>query len=135
MIPMEPLQLALVDEGRFLSEANTELMALQRRLMAYVAEHGDAADGAKAKLTLEVTLCVENPSQGFFSIKAVAKSTVPARPASVSMAVANARLGDEPALYVRPSGSDEQTPRQTKLCTADGRAIDPATGEVMPAGG
>jgi hypothetical protein len=34
-------------------------------------------------------------------------------------------------LFVRNSGSSASTPRQGKLCTDDGRAIDPKTGEVL----
>ncbi len=125
-----PLTLALVSEGDFLVEADTELATAQQGLLAFVRQHGERAAGAKAKVTLEITLVCDNPKAEAFSIKAQAKRTLPARPAVVSSAIG---ADDEgvPALFVRRSGSDEGDPLQGKLATRNGVTVNTETGEVI----
>ena len=71
-----------------------------------------------------------------FSVKAQTKRTIPARPASVTLAISAEDQVGQPRLFVRRSGSDDDDPRQGKLATKDGHVIDIATGEVIeePAG-
>lgn len=125
------LGLALIDEGRFLVDADEDLSRLQQSLMEYRRTHGEKSKGAKAKLTIEVTLAIDEPADELFSIKAMCKQTLPARPASTSLAIADvdAESGLE-GLFVKPSGSEPATPRQGSLATADGRGIDPETGKA-----
>jgi hypothetical protein len=130
-----PLNLSLIDEGRFVEQADADLLELQRKLVAFAREYGEQAEGASATLTISVKVKVEDVKSLICSIKANTKISLPPRPGSVTMAVTDKDpASDELCLFVKPSGSDD-APRQRKLCTADGRAIDPATGEVMPAGG
>jgi hypothetical protein len=124
-----PLDLSLVEEGRFIEQANADLMECQRRLLAFRKEYGDKAEKAKAKLQIEVTLVCENPEEELFTIKALTKTSMPSRPASVSVAMAAEGEDGEPCLFVRNSGSDAETPRQSKLATDDGRPIDIETGK------
>lgn len=123
----EPLTLGLIDEGRFIQAANEDLLAMQEKLLDYVTLHKDDAKGAKAKLIIEVTLAVESPKDEMFSIKALTKTSLPNRPANVTLAVADEDTDGVPCLAVRRAGSTEAPPQQGKLCTGDGRVIDPAT--------
>jgi hypothetical protein len=127
-----PLELELIEEGGFLQRANADLMDVQKALLDFKREHKDAAKGAKATLTIQVTLICENPKEDLFSIKAQTKRTVPARPATVSLAVADEAQDGTPTLFVRRSGSDDAPPAQGKLCTDDGRKVDQETGEAVP---
>lgn len=129
-----PLELGLIDEGRFVQQANTDLLDMQRRLLDFVKQHGPDAEKAKAKLTIEVTLVCESPEYEMFSIKAQTKMSLPARPANVTAAIADEDDDGKASLFVRRSGSDDVTPRQTKLCTKAGETIDTETGEVMTTG-
>jgi hypothetical protein len=130
----EPLTLGLIAEGRFLQAANEDLLDMQAKLLEYTTVHGDEAKGAKARLIIEITLAVEAPKDEMFSIRAVTKTALPSRPASVTLAVADETRDGAPCLAVRRSGSDELTPRQGKLATADGRVIDQESGKATAAG-
>lgn len=131
-----PLRLDLVDEGRFLVEANEDLEGLQRELIAYVGKHGkDRAKGAKAELTLRIVLKFDGKDPTDYSVLATSKKAVPARPPSVSKALGGGRMDEEGRLWVLASGSSGSTPKQGKLCTDDGREIDPVTGKAAPTGG
>jgi hypothetical protein len=126
-----PIALGLIDEGRLVANANADLTDMQARLLRYVETYGEEAAKAKAKLTIEIILCVENPKEETVSIKAVTKVALPGRPATATMAFANTKDDGTVSLFVRSSGSDDVTPRQGKLCTDDGRMIDAATGELL----
>ena len=126
-----PLTLGRIDEGRFAVQTDEDLHDLQTALLAYAANYGPESRKAKAKLTIEITIAVEDPAEGLCSIKATAKKTTPQRPATVSMATTDEDDDGQPGLFVRPAGSDTSPPRQTKLATDDGRTIDTETGEVL----
>jgi hypothetical protein len=122
MAKYEPLTLGLIDEGRFLQLANEDLLNLQAQLATYVAQHKERADKAKAKLIIEVTLCVEKAEGDMFSVKALTKTTLPNRPPSVSFARGDETQDGVPCLGVRKGmGSDKTDPTQGKFCTDDGR--------------
>ncbi len=126
-----PLTGQLVDEGMFLQDLNLELADLQDAIVKFVEQHGDRAEKAVATLEIKIALKVENTDDKAFSVKTAMKSTMPRRPASVSMAMGGANDDGKLALFVRSSGSDEVHPRQLKLSTKDGRVIDQATGKVL----
>lgn len=129
----EPLTLAMISEGTFLGQVDDDLRELQRALVLYVTEHDARAAGAKAELTLKVTFAWDAKTD-HFGVKATAKKTMPSRPAAVSSVFPMEDEDGTPALFARSSGSDAHPePRQRKLATDDGRAIDPATGEVKGA--
>lgn len=127
-----PLEIGLIDEGRFEKEINEDMRKLQSILVKYVKQHGESSEKAKAKLTVEIQLTVMSPSDMHFNIKATTKMSVPNRPASMTMAMADEGDAEtEPALFVRKSGSSKATPAQGALTTQDGRKIDQETGEVL----
>jgi len=118
-----PLKLELIDEGRFMGQAEEDLSDLQAQLAHYCEEHGEKAKGAKAKLTIEVSLVSENPEQDLFSIKAVVKKQLPGRPPSVTAAIGSDDQEGQHCLFVRNSGSTEDSPRQDVLFTKDGKTV------------
>jgi hypothetical protein len=127
-----PLELGLINEGVFVQDINEELKDLQTKLAIFHRQYGEAAEKATAKLTVEIALRVESAeSDGAFSIKTGIKSSLPKRPATVSIAIGGVGEDHKLALFVRSSGSDEQHPRQLKLATQDGRIIDQETGRVL----
>jgi hypothetical protein len=126
-----PLQLVLIDEGRFLAAADADLQKAQQVLTDYAREHGDDAKKAKAKVVLEVTLQCEDPGNNAFSVRAVSKMQVPNRPPSVTLALEGEDEAGKHCLFVRRSGSTDDTPAQGVLATKDGHAVDVETGEVI----
>jgi hypothetical protein len=130
-----PLDLGLIDEGRFLEDANKDLAQAQQELARFVEEHGEAAKKSKAVVTLKVTLQCERgkPENEAYSVKAESKLTIPARLPSVTLALRGEDEADEPCLFVRRSGSTSDTPKQKVLATKDGRTVDPETGELLEA--
>jgi hypothetical protein len=132
MARFKPLELTLIEEGRFLDEINAGLARLQAAMVRYVKTHGvDRAAKAKAKLQIGITLQFEGPNAEDFSVKGEMSERVPSRPAVVTRAVADEMDTGEPALFVRASGSTTDDPRQSVLATEDGRTVDTATGEVL----
>ena len=129
-----PLNLALIEEGEFVQQADADLLDLQRQLVAYAAAHGRAAAKARAKLTIEITLGIEDATEGLYSVAAKIRAAMPARPAAVSLAMAAAPAdGAADCLFVRRTGSSEAPPTQAKLWTRDGRPADAAEAPATPA--
>jgi hypothetical protein len=121
-----------IDEGRFEKEVNADMKALQSALVKYVKEYGAAAQKAKAKLTIEISLTCESTDDQLFSVKATTKNVIPNRPPSLTMAMAEDDDDDQPALFIRNSGSTKAHPKQGVLHTKDGRPVDPDTGKAPP---
>ena len=119
----EPLQIGLIDEGRFIQQTDADLGEIQKQLLAFCSEYAEKSVGAKAKLTIEVTVACEDANDGLFSLKSQTKMAFPARPASTTMAIPETNDDGSECLFVRKSGSDSKTPRQGKLCTDEGRSI------------
>lgn len=129
---MQPLALGLIDEGGVLTDFDRDLADIQAQLIRFVREHGpDRAKGAKAKLSLDITLCFDGADATDYSVKATSKKSVPGRPATLSKAVSDALQTGEPSLFVRASGSTTDPPEQRVLTTRDGRRVDPDTGEIV----
>lgn len=101
-----PLELGLVDKGEFLEQANTELLNLQGEMIKYVSKHKDKSEGAKAKLTLELTLSVEDPGSRAFGIKSQIKYTKPASPPKTAMVIGGQTQNNEDRFFV--SNQDEE---------------------------
>jgi hypothetical protein len=121
--------LALIDEGELLAEAEEQFASLQRRMAGYARLWRDAARGAKATLTLKLTVKVEDPTEGMFSVRGETVARVPSRPAHVTSAISAAGEGGEEVLMCRASGTANDNPCQRRLFTQDGRAIDQESGE------
>jgi hypothetical protein len=132
MSRFKALTLGLVEEGRFEAEIDVAMAHLQAELIRFVQQHGpEKAKGAKAKLTVGITMQFEGPNKEDFSVKGTLQQSVPSRPAVVTRAMAD--LDDEglPVFFVRASGSTADSPTQGVLTTDDGRVVDTATGEVL----
>ncbi len=123
-----PLTADLIDEGQFLNDLDQELAEVQQAISVFRKAYGEKAKDAKAKLTIEIEVKVENVDENFYSIKTTMKATHPKRPASVSIAMGGADDDGKMALFVRQSGSDDEHPKQLKLATRNGRVVDPETG-------
>jgi hypothetical protein len=115
--------------------ANRRLLALQEFMRKYVAQYGQqGAKGAKAALTLKVTLAFEGRNEDDFTIKADMREAVPSRPATLSRAMALDDEAGRPLLFVKKSGSEAAPVQQGKLVTNAGEKINPDTGEVVTPG-
>jgi len=125
------LELGLIEEGELLKAVNDDLKAAHQAIAAYMEEHGDRAEGAKAEMNLKITFKVENVDTGMVSIKGTTKVVSPTRPASVSMAMSEEDDEGFMGLFVKKSGSEAASPRQGSLCTQAGEAVDSETGEVL----
>lgn len=134
-----PLELALINEGRFLAKVDEDLRKAQAYLVRYLEEHRGLAKKSKAKVTFEVILTCEDvgrdpevrPENATFSVTARSKLSLPSRPDSISLAVSGEDEDGTPLLEVRRSGSTADTPHQAVLATEDGRTVNPDTGEVL----
>ncbi len=126
-----PLDLSLIDEGRFMRQANRDLRELQTRMVKFLDTYKDKAKGAKGKLTIEVTVACEEPGDELFSVKSQIKKSVPASPASATIAMVAEDEEHQRCLFVRRSGSSRDNPAQGKFATEDGQTIDQKTYEVI----
>lgn len=126
-----PLNAGLIDEGQFLQDLNLELKELQESICKFRRQYGEKAKGAKAKLTVEIGIEIEDVDDDAYSVKTTMKATHPKRPASLSIAMGGSDDDGKMALFVRRSGSDDEHPRQMKLATRDGRIVDPETGRIL----
>lgn len=126
----------LVEEGRFKKKFDKFPASLQAQLVDYCEEHGAAASKARSQLVVKITLQKIEPSKAgnenrAYSIKTEFELKPPKPMPHVTLALAERDEEGTPLLAVRKSGSDESDPRQKKLCTDDGRAIDQTTGKAI----
>jgi hypothetical protein len=129
---MVPLQLELIEQGRFLAALNEQILQIQRELVQYVEQFGPAVcQGVKGSLICKIEMKFTGREESDWSIKGDIKKQVPVRPPSVSVAISDHEQDGEPALFVQASGSSESSPLQGNLCTKDGRMIDQKTGKVQ----
>lgn len=129
MTRMEPIALALLEEGRVLEDLDNTLQTVAGDLARYAETWGADAEKATASVSLKITLKKEDIDRAF-SIKTELASKCPERPALTSMAIAEQDDDGLLTLWVPRSGSHGDDARQRKLCTDDGRVIDQETGEV-----
>ncbi len=122
----------LIEEVRLKGELEEELKIVMRALCRYRKKYGDEAQGAKAQVTLKVTLKIEDPKDEFYSVVSTLESKMPGRPQRATLAIEGTDDKGRPILFSRKSGSSKDHPDQQKLCTDAGEAIDPETGEIIP---
>lgn len=131
MLTHSPLTLDLIEEGRFMEHANEDLSKLMHALTEHVKKYGrDLSIGTKAQLNIKVVLKFEGRDVSDFSVLTTTELKLPGRPAEVTVAVAATEQTGEETLFVRNSGSAHDNPKQARLATDDGRAIDPKTGKA-----
>ena len=128
---MIPLEIGLIDEGRYMKNLNKALCELQKKIIGHVKEHGLKAYKAKASVEAKITFACLDPEQGSYGCLASIKTTVPAIPSAASMLMSGETQTGEGCLLCKASGSSIDHPGQGKLCTKDGRLIDTDTGEVV----
>lgn len=117
-----------IEEGRFMRDMNSALLSLQRSFIRTAHNFGTPC---KAVLVARLTLDYDPDEKEPFSIAAEIKRKFPDPPASRFGAREGVGGEGEPVLLVPKSGAASgDPPGQLKLCTADGRTIDPDTGEV-----
>lgn len=128
----DPLTFNLLEEGRTEADFNRKFLELQRKLCAYVQEHGDeASKGAKGSITMTVEIKAEDPSNSLFHVKVAMSTKAPDRPTKTTVAFVSDDDDGAPSLFVRRSGSTMTPPQQMVLATEDGRVVDPESGEVI----
>jgi hypothetical protein len=131
MRKMVPLQLELIEQGRFLEALNEQILQIQRELVQYVKKWSpEKCKGVKGNLKIDICMKFEGREESDWSIRGDIKKQVPVRPPSVSVALADNEQDGEPALFVLASGSSKSSPLQGVICTEDGRMVDPETGKV-----
>lgn len=124
----KPLEWGDVEEGRFLDDMNAGLLALQK---SFIRTAHNYKTPCKAIIVARLTLAYDPEQPEPFSIQAEIKRKLPDPPASRFGAREGREEGGAPVLLVLRSGAaDGDHPGQLKLCTQDGRTIDPETGEV-----
>lgn len=126
-----PIELELIDEGRFIDAINEAIQRIAAQMKTFVDVHGDKAAKAKAVVTATVEIFCLNPSDYSFGCLARVTDKLPSAPPAVSMLLGGTTQTDEPTLFCNASGSSSTDPRQQKIFTDDGRAINTETGEVM----
>jgi hypothetical protein len=132
--PFRVLNMDLIQEGQFKADADEELAEIQKLLLGHIKKYGnEATEKAKAELTIKIVLQRSSTDEQAFSVKTSFTKKTPGRPSHVTLAIQDEDDDGQPRLFVRRSGSDEATPRQGKLTTDRGEAINPDTGEVIPA--
>jgi hypothetical protein len=121
-----PLSIEKIDEGEFLDDVNAELLRVQDHMERHRQLYGSDSEKAKATLTISVDLVIVEPDDGAYMIKAKVAHKLPGRPATTSMALSGETQEGRPAVLVRSSGSDADDPRQGKMFTRAGDAIEAA---------
>jgi hypothetical protein len=124
-----PLTVEMISEGELLADINDELSMVESHMVRFVERFGDNANKGKGKVI--VTIMVEYDSEAPMEMTITGKtnSIVPKRPGrSCRGGIDRMRK----AVVCLPSGATEDDPGQGRLCTKDGRAVDPDTGEVRP---
>ena len=126
-----PLEIDLIDEGRFTGNMNKELTSLQTQLISHVKRHGHKAEKAKAKLTIEIVLaCVDVENEAYACVTQMQKA-LPQSPAQATLLMEGKNQEGQPRLLCRRSGSSYISPEQKLLFTKDGRPVDIASGEIV----
>lgn len=132
-----PVELQLIDQGRFIGQFKTDLHQLQADFINYCRKHLEKAKGAKAKLVAEIIISAEDDKANMFGIKAGVRTSLPAAPPSVGVAMAADDDGDVPTLFCHIGGTKADSPEQGVMFGDQGEKLqaaqvndDTADGEV-----
>lgn len=129
----KPITINLIEEGRLVASLDEELARVTRALIGHVKKYGkDAAKKARAELALKIVVRFEGGEDASdYSVSAAISGKLPGRPVHATLALHEQEQTGEDTLFVRASGSSTDSPRQMRIATDDGRAVDPVTGEIM----
>lgn len=129
----KPLAFDLIEEGRLKLALDAEISRASKALLSHIKTYGaEATSKSRAEVSLKIVFSPQSISDGTFSVRGKIDSKLPGRPIQETMAIHEQEQTGEETLFVRAAGSDASTPRQMKLATEDGRAIDQTTGEILP---
>ena len=132
MKKFEPLRFKLIEEGRLARALDDEINKAAKAILEH-AKLWPKDTKAKSQVVLTVTFSPESVDDGSYAVESTITGKRPARPKHASLAIHDTdQETSEDTLFVRASGSDAVTPRQLKLATDDGRAIDQDTGKAIP---
>ena len=127
-----PVRFNLIEEGRLAESLDKAISDATQKLLWHVKEYGhEVTIKSKASVDLKITVQFDGAEIDDFSIKAAIKTTLPGRPIHVTKAIHTEEQTGEEFLFIRASGSSTDTPRQGRLATDDGRAVDPVSGEAV----
>jgi len=137
---MKEVKLALIEQGQLLKDFEKELQVGSRGMAEYVRKYMERAEGAQAEITMKLKIkCMKAEPDGSssFAILGEVSSKKPARPKVGTIAMSGPIDNEDTqrSLFCLGSGTSEDSPHQQKLCTDDGRTIDPATGEPIKEAG
>lgn len=112
-----PLTLELIEEGEFIERVREKFREAQVALIDHVAQFGEEAKKAKAKVDVSIEISVASRKDNLFAIKPKVKLETPGHPvrATAAFAVKEAGEDGQPMLFVRGSGSTQGDPSQMHL--------------------
>ena len=129
----KPLTFGMIEEGKLSVDLDEQLEKLSGSMGRYLEENGEDAQKASATLTLKIKIRCEDAKEGVFSVAGAIGIALPARPSRTTMAIKDLDEDGDACLFARASGTTEdENPRQLRITTKNGEAIDPETGEVNP---
>ena len=134
MAKYELSTIELLEEGRFLEDLRKAYRKIQTELRYHESQYGHATNKGSAKLTVTLGFSWAKPSgvkDSVFYAEGKLAIALPGTPAIVNLCLPLEDDNDVPGLFMQASGGRKETPRQSRLCTHDGRTVDPETGEVL----
>lgn len=127
-----PVKLDGINEGQFLTDVDECIHEAIRGLIELKRKYGaDRMKKVKAVVNAKISIAFEGRDETDYSIRGDVKTTLPSRPACVSVAIEGDEQDETPTLFQRKSGTTKADPRQGVLATQDGRTVDPETGEIL----
>lgn len=135
-------KLSQIEEGELERSLNEKIESEAQYLIGHTRRYGISAT-AKHKCVIQLSITIE-PGDGRrggkggveeaedYLVSGKITTKRPGRPTRMTRVIHEQEQTGEDVLFVRASGSDEGDPRQMKLATRDGRAVDPETGEARP---
>lgn len=108
-----PIAFTLIDEGQLAEDLDAELHDAISHLLKHRAKYGEeSTEKTKAEITLKLTITAGTKEA--YTIKGALSRKVPGRPTRGTFAIGGYDEG-KPTLFVPPSGSDADDPRQGRL--------------------
>lgn len=139
--PFVELSIDRLNDCTYLEELNRKLAEAVQSLQDYRAKYPGSTKVAKAVLSAQIEILCQpcepesgqprNKTRWLIQTKPIEVKKPKDHPGQ-SMPVCLDNDAGKPTLYVQRSGSFRGEPEQLRLETADGRGINPATGEISP---
>ncbi len=127
MAELKPLTIADIAEGKFLEDFIQELVFTEAMMVKFVQQWRDAADKAKGRVVATVWLEYDRDDPHRIKVSGKVTSVLPKRPGRTCVGqIDHGRY----MVGCLPCGATDDGPEQGRLCTQDGRVVDPKTGEV-----